>query len=130
MVQLNILSGNKAGTSWRVRRFPVRIGRSSTVELQLEEPGLWDQHLELNFVPREGFVMIPHPNALVTIDEQPVKRAILRSGDILNLGALKLQFWLAPTRQSGMRFREALTWAAMAAMSLVQVGLVYWLLSS
>ena len=39
-----------------------------------------------------------------------------------------MQFWLSETRQAGLRFREGLTWAGIAAISLGQVGLIYWLL--
>ena len=130
MVQLNILSGKKAGTSWAARRFPVQIGRSAASNLQLEEPGVWDQHLELDFVPGEGFVVTALGNALIAIAGQPVQRRALRNGDILQIGAVRVQFWLARTRQYGLRFRELLTWAAIAAISLAQVSLVYWLLRS
>ena len=54
MVQLKILSGKKAGTAWVARRFPVRIGRSAGADLQLEESGVWDEHLQLDFKPAEA----------------------------------------------------------------------------
>ena len=130
MVQLNILSGQKAGTAWGARHFPVRIGRSAASDLQLEEPGVWEQHLELGWAPGEGFVAVSQAGALVLVDGQPVQRRVLRNGDVLALGGLRLQFWLARTRQNDLRVREALTWGAIGAISLVQVGLVYWLLQS
>jgi hypothetical protein len=39
-----------------------------------------------------------------------------------------MQFWLSETRQAGLRLREGLTWAGIAAVSLGQIGLIYWLL--
>jgi len=54
---------------------------------------------------------------------------VLRSGDVIEAGSLKLQFWLSETRQAGLRLREGLTWAAIAAISLGQIALIYWLLS-
>ena len=47
---------------------------------------------------------------------------------LIELGSLRMQFWLNETRQAGLRFREGLTWAGIAAISLGQVGLIYWLL--
>jgi hypothetical protein len=111
MVQLKVLSGKMAGTAWVARRFPVRIGRSPNADLQLEESGIWDQHLQLDFSPAEGIVLSAHPN-----------------GDSIDIGSLKLQFWLADTRQTDLRLREGFTWAAIAAISFGQVGLIYWLL--
>jgi len=61
MVQLKILSGTRAGTTWAARRFPVRIGRSPSADLQLEEPGVWDHHLQLDFKRGTGFILSAQP---------------------------------------------------------------------
>jgi len=68
------------------------------------------------------------PNALATINGQPLQRTVLRNGDLIEIGSVKMQFCLSETRQTGLRLREALTWAAIAGISLGQIGLIYWLL--
>ena len=83
MVQLKILSGKKAGTAWVARRFPVRIGRSAGADLQLEESGVWDEHLQLDFQHGEGIVLSAQPNALVTVNGQAVQQTVLRNGDAI-----------------------------------------------
>jgi len=128
MVQLKILSGKKAGTAWVARRFPVRIGRSASADLRLEEDGVWDEHLQLDLDAAQGFVLNACPPALTAVNGQPVQRTLLRNGDAIDLGSLKLQFWLCETRQSGLRFRERLVWGGIAAVCLAQLGLIYWLL--
>jgi hypothetical protein len=128
MIQLKVLSGKKAGTAWVARRFPVRIGRSGGADLQVEESGVWDQHLQFDFNPEEGIVLSAQPNALVAVNGQAVQQIAMRSGDEINIGSLRLQFWLSETRQADLRLREGFTWAAIAAISLGQVGLIYWLL--
>ena len=128
MIQLKILSGKKAGAGWVARRFPVRIGRGGSADLQLEADGIWDEHLELQFQPGEGFVLQTHPNALTSVNGQPVERALLRNGDLIELGAAKLQFWLADTRQRGLKAREWLVWIGITLIALAQVTLIYWLL--
>ena len=128
MVQLKLLSGQKAGTTWVARRFPVHIGRSAAADLQLEEDGVWDQHLQLDFNPAKGIVLSALPNALVAVNGQPVLQAVLRNGDAIDIGSLRMRFWLSETRQVGLSFREGLTWAGIASICLGQVGLIYWLL--
>jgi predicted component of type VI protein secretion system len=128
MVQLKVLSGKKAGTVWMARRFPVRIGRSADADLQLQEEGVWDQHLQLNFTLGEGFVLRAQPNALTAVNGQAVHQSLLRNGDAIDIGSIRMQFWLGETRQVGLRFREGLIWAGIAAVTLGQVGLIYWLL--
>jgi len=125
MVQFKVLSGKKAGTMWSARRFPVQIGRGQSADLQLEESGVWDRHLRLDFVPLEGLVLTSQPEALTRVNGEPVQQTALRNGDTIELGATSLQFWLTDCRQAGLRWREWLTWSAIAVVSLLQVGLVY-----
>ena|ERR1041385_6624225 len=128
MVQLKVLTGKKAGTMWVTRRFPVRIGRSAGIDLQLEEDGIWDQHFQLDFRPTEGFLITGHPDAKTSINGEPIQRTLLRNGDTIEIGATKIQFGLSESMQGGLRFREWLTWTAIALISLGQVGVVYLLL--
>jgi len=128
MVQLQLLSGRQAGTPWVARRFPVRIGRSPASDLQLEEPGVWEDHLELTLDPVQGVMLTPQPGALVTVNREAVQAARLRNGDSIEVGSVRLQFWLAETRQRGLRMREWFVWCIVAAISLGEVALVYWLL--
>src|SRR6266850_5588955 len=128
MVQFQILSGKMAGTRWVARRFPVRVGRTAANDLQLQDQGVWDEHLELNFDRRQGFTLIAKPDALVTVNREAVQTARLRNGDSIELGAVRLQFWLGETRQYGLRIREWFVWTLIAVISLGEVALVYWLL--
>ncbi len=129
MVELRIFSGKTAGTKVVARRFPVRIGRSRVCDLRLEENGVWDQHAQIEFDRSEGLVLEPADNAIVSINGHPVRRTVLRTGDIIEVGSAKVRFWLSEPRQTGLALREGLTWAAVAAISLGQIGLIYWLLT-
>ena len=128
MIQLNILSGRKAGAQPEARRFPFRIGRAAGNELQLEDDGVWDQHLTLEFNRQKGFTLATAPNALVSINGGPVQTTVLRNGDVITLGSAKLQFWLAAARQRSLRLREAFVWVLLAAVTGAQFALIYWLI--
>lgn len=128
MIQLQILSGKMAGHLWVARRFPVRIGRSPVNDLQLEEPGVWDEHLEVTFDRAEGFGLTAHAQALVTVNQQPVQQVRLRNGDTIEAGAVRLRFWLGETRQRGLGLREWMVWTLVIAVTLGEVLIVYWLL--
>ena len=127
IVQLKILSGKKAGSTWVARRFPVRVGRATECDLQLEEPGVWNRHFQILLNTGAGFVLETEPEALVTTNGQPAQRAALRNGDVIEIGALKLQFWLGEARRRGLRSKEWLVWATLLAVSLGQIALAYWL---
>jgi pSer/pThr/pTyr-binding forkhead associated (FHA) protein len=128
MIQLNILSGKQAGTQPVARRFPFHIGRAVDNELQLEDDGVWDQHLTLEFQPQSGFNLATAPDALATVNGEPVQNTILRNGDTITVGSVKIQFWLAAARQGSLLAREFFLWALIAAVTAVQLVLVYWLL--
>jgi hypothetical protein len=125
MIQLKILSGKMAGTETVARRFPFRIGRSQSADLRLEEDGVWDEHLELAFDAATGFVLTAHQDALAAVNGQAFREVVLRNGDELEIGALRIRFWLAATRQSSLLLREWLTWAAIALVTAGQFFLIY-----
>lgn len=125
MVQLRILSGKRAGVAWAARRFPVRIGRASTADLQLDESGVWDQHVRIELDRTEGFILTARSEAPATVNGQPVQRALLRSGDMIEMGSLKLQFWLDAVRQTRLGLREWLTWIGIGMVPLGQAWLIW-----
>ena len=127
MIQLNILSGKKAGGQTVVRHFPFCIGREPGNDLQLDDDGVWNQHLTLGFQKKENFNLTTASDALVTVNGAPVQNTILRNGDIIALGSAKLQFWLAAARQRGLRFREGFVWVLLVFITLGQFALIYWL---
>ncbi len=129
MVQLQVFSGKHAGTATLARRFPFVVGRNSTADLCLEQDGIWDRHLELHLQIPDGFLLKAHPRALTSVNGQPVQQAFLRNGDLIEVGPLKIQFWLSETRQRGLRTREFLTWFALTALCAGQIVLIYVLLS-
>jgi hypothetical protein len=65
------------------------------------------------------------PEALATVNAVAVRETLLRNGDTIGIGSAKIQFWFAPTRQRALVTRELFTWGLVAAISLVQVALVY-----
>jgi pSer/pThr/pTyr-binding forkhead associated (FHA) protein len=127
MIQLNVLTGKKAGSQTVVRHFPFRVGRAPENHLQLGDDGVWDRHLALEFA-NGCFNLAAAPSALVTVNGEPSQNHTLRNGDIITVGSAKLQFWLAAARQRGLRFRELLVWSLIIAVTAGQFALIYWLL--
>jgi pSer/pThr/pTyr-binding forkhead associated (FHA) protein len=125
MVQLRIQSGKMAGTETVVRHFPFRMGRSASADLRLEEDGVWDAHAEIVFDPEAGFLLRANHDALTGVNGKRCHEAVLRNGDELEIGALKLRFWLGATRQRTLQVREWLTWAGLALVTAGQLVLIY-----
>jgi pSer/pThr/pTyr-binding forkhead associated (FHA) protein len=125
MIQLNILSGKKAGTQSAARHFPFHIGRAAQNDLQLDDDGIWDKHLVLEFLKKEGFKLTASENAIAAVNGESVQNKILRNGDIITIGSAKLQFWLAAAQQRGLRGRENFFWALLVLVTLGQFILIY-----
>ena len=127
VVQLQLLSGNQSGTVFRPTHFPIRAGREPGLELSLDDPGVWQRHFRIDWRP-EGLVLEAEPQALLSVNDSPMPRAILRNGDIITLGAIKIRFSLSAVRQFSLAPREWMTWIALGALCLGQVALVYLLI--
>ena len=125
MARLDILSGNMAGTQWAARHFPVRIGRANSCDLRLEGNGVWENHAQVNLDSTEGYVLQVHPDAIVTVNSQPVQSVRLRNGDSISVGSVQLQFWLSDVQQRGLVLREWLVWMTILAITASQIVLVY-----
>ena len=125
MVQLRILSGKMAGELRVVRHFPFRIGRAVENDLRLEDAGVWNHHLVLEFQKNEGFTFHAQPDAFVALNEQPQTTARLRNGDLLAFGSAKIQFWLAPAKLRSLRSRELFVWLLLLAVTGFQMVLIY-----
>lgn len=130
MVQFRFLSGRNAGQLILANRFPWTLGRSPASDLSLEEEGVWDRHLEMDLNHAEGFILTLHPPAVATINGQPFDRVVLHNGDLIEIGSVKMQFWLSEARLYDWRWRERLTWLSLALLCLGQVALIYWLTAS
>lgn len=123
MIDFQVLSGRKAGSRVAVSRFPFLIGRAAQNHLSLDDDGIWEQHLSVEF-QKDGFHLSVPANAIATIDGQPVARTRLRNGDIITLGSVKLQFWISPAPQRGLSLRENFVWALLAAVTIGQFILI------
>ena len=128
MVHLKILNGKKADADWVARRFPVRIGRDPSSDLCLEDEGVWERHFEIHLQSAERFILSAQADALTLVNGEIVQQAVLRNGDLVEAGGLKIRFGLSPTRQRSLRFREALTWVGLAGVCFGQIALIYWLI--
>ncbi|MBI5774353.1 MAG: FHA domain-containing protein [Verrucomicrobia bacterium] len=127
MIQLKILSGRQAGAQTTVENFPCLIGRAGGAQLQLDDPGVWEKHLELDLKFPDGFELRLLGGALATVNGEAFQSRRLRNGDVIELGGARLQFWLGEVAQPGLRGRENLVWLALAALMLAEAGLVFWL---
>ena len=128
MIQLQILSGQQAGNDIVVRRFPFVVGRGIGVGLQTTDDGVWDRHLSIEFRRGEGFIFNAQAGALVLVNGEQAEDGLLRNGDQLELGSMRLRFWLARSGQRHLRWREAIIWLALISFFVAQIGLIFQLL--
>jgi len=125
MLLLKVFAGKEAGAEKVARRFPVLVGRQAGAHLQLEDLGVWEDHLRIEFQPREGFVVVSRPEAITTLNDVAIQRSVVRNGDVIGVGSAKIRAWLSPVRQRSGAVREALIWTAAVLVTLVQVWLIY-----
>ncbi len=128
MVQFKIISGSRAGTIQVGNQFPLTIGRAAGSVIRLEDSGVWDTHLRLELDAERNFVLQLQPNAIASVNGKPFDRIVLRNGDLIELGAVKIQFWLGETRQQGLKLREAVMWIGLVLVTVIEIGFIFWLM--
>jgi pSer/pThr/pTyr-binding forkhead associated (FHA) protein len=128
VIQIQVLSGKQAGSDIAARRFPFTIGRAAGDSARLEDPGVWERHLEIRYERGGSFTFVAAPGATMLVNGEKSGAGSLKNGDLLEIGAVRLRFWLAPTRQKTMRFREVATWSALVGLLGLQIALIYRLL--
>ena len=125
MVQLRVLNGSRAGTAQIASRFPCTIGRASGDDLQLVEAGVWENHLQLNLKVPDGFRLSRLGEGRASVNGSDFDELLLRNGDVIELGAVKVQFWLGEVEQSDNRARETLVWIGLVALVLLEGALMF-----
>lgn len=95
--------------------------------LRLEDPGVWDQHVEITCDREQGVTARVQAPALARLDGEAFEATVLRSGDILEIGGVRVQFWLAPAEVVTPWLREGLTWVGIGMVAALEIGLAYWI---
>jgi len=130
-IRFERLDGDKAGEQIEARQFPFTLGQAKDCHHRIEAKGVWPYHLTLDDAGEKGILAKHQPEATLLVNGASIAKAIrLQNGDLLELGAAKLQFWFAPLGQVGQRTIETLIWLGLGALALGQAVLVGWLLTS
>jgi pSer/pThr/pTyr-binding forkhead associated (FHA) protein len=124
MLQFNVLAGARVGKVWVAEVYPVQIGRAASAGLRLEESGVWDKHAEVSFDASEGFILTGHEGAITSVNGKPVQQVRLRNGDIVEMGSVKLQCWLAEVKRRDPVWRERLLWLSLIVLTIAQLILI------
>ncbi|MDX1952944.1 MAG: FHA domain-containing protein [Verrucomicrobiota bacterium] len=123
MLQLKILSGKRAGEIHTFSILPAFVGRSSSSTLRIEEPGVWDQHLQICF-SNEKIQFATQEGATTLQNGNPVPVGTLRNGDLLEIGSCKLSIWLSPPPQKKLLLRELATWGVVFGVTALEIFLI------
>ena len=94
------------------------------MDCRVEDDGIWDRHAELRLSSDSRFEIVLQPGALGSLNGQPFASAALRNGDVLAVGAAKIQFWLSAAPLRDWRWRERAFWLAMGGLTLLQLALM------
>lgn len=129
MIQFQVLSGKQAGNDIVARRFPFVIGRDAASHWRVDDEGVWDRHVTVTFDRSEGYGYTAQEGAtLIVNSEPPSTSGFFRNGDVVDIGVLKVRFWLERAPRRSTRFREILTWTLLVLLFAAQLALIYALL--
>jgi pSer/pThr/pTyr-binding forkhead associated (FHA) protein len=109
-----------------IRKFPCVIGRSSTAEVVMQSPGIWDRHLTIELDERERrFRFQIETGAIAFRNRERVQEGWLKNGDLFQLGSSEILVSLAPASQKPLNRMELGAWLLLVCVILVELGLVF-----
>ncbi|HEY1174195.1 MAG TPA: FHA domain-containing protein [Verrucomicrobiae bacterium] len=124
MLQFRAIAGSPQNTVWEVAYFPVAIGRAPSAGIRLEKAGVWDKHAEVVLDLEQGFILTGHEGAMTRVNGEAIQQTRLRNGDVIEIGSVKLQCWLADAKRQNLAWRELFTWALLIAVTILQLILI------
>ena len=95
MVRLRVLNGSRAGADHTASQFPCTIGRASNDDLQLTDPGVWENHLQLDMQSPGGFRVSRLGQGRASVNGAEFDELILHNGDVIELGAVNCRTFVA-----------------------------------
>lgn len=121
--RLVCLSGPLRGREYPLRRSIAPVGRSADNVVQIDHPSMSRRHCRLELAGGEWKIFDESSANGVRVNGEPYAAATLRSGDVLELGHVRLRFcppgeaFALPAARSGARVRAAvLVGAGLAAI--------------
>jgi pSer/pThr/pTyr-binding forkhead associated (FHA) protein len=90
----------------------------------LEAPGVWDRHLRFDWDRAQGILVSSPGAAGLWVNDQPVREARLRNGDILTVGGVRLRFQLSPTSVRPRLVSSAVAWLVVFGVMALELWLM------
>jgi len=128
MIQLAVISGKNSGLKQIAKKFPFVVGRGESVDLHIDDDGVWDKHFQIIHKPADGYYLEVFEPALVSINDVYVNNARLKNGDTIQAGAVKFKFWLSEVEQKKFVFNEIFLCASLFLITISQIFLIYYLI--
>jgi predicted component of type VI protein secretion system len=127
MLQLTLVEESMAGTEMVARHFPFRLGRSSGMDWTIERPGVWEEHAELRV---DGAVVqvAAIGAAAVRVNGRTIPGPTpLRSGDLLELGSVKVRVALVAATQKKIPRQKLVLAGLILTITALEVVIYGWL---
>jgi pSer/pThr/pTyr-binding forkhead associated (FHA) protein len=124
MIELVGLTDPVRGRRYTIRRLPAFLGRNPDSDVALEAPGVWDRHLRFDWDRAQGILVSSLGAAGLWVNDQPVREARLRNGDILTVGGVRLRFQLSPTSVRPRLVSSAVAWLVVFGVMALELWLM------
>lgn len=125
MIELRILDGKMAGQIVVARHFPFSVGRSPDADLCLLEDGVWDNHLVLALSDKNQVLLQAGGPGGLEVNGKEVTEAVMRVGDVLRLGSVRIECEFSPVKQVSQVWREYALWGGGALLMLFELFIFF-----
>jgi hypothetical protein len=126
MVEFSLLSGPDRGRVVTIGTLPAVLGRAGSGVVPLAGPGVWDRHFELQKSGDGRIVLRVLGEARVSVGASPIRERVLKNGDELEVGAVRMRFGLSRPSSRSLVGREVGFWCACGVVIVLEGLLMGW----
>ena len=117
--------GSANYTLYEVHQLPLKIGRSTSCQLQLSAPAVWAEHLEIDLNEKKRIILRRLSKATAMINGMPAGVLTpLRNDDYVQFGSVTMRFSLGPIRQKNLALKETTAWTIITAIIIAEIILL------
>jgi hypothetical protein len=126
MLQLRVSQGLQQLSECEVRNVPFVIGKSARSDLRLESAGVWDRHLSFELDPEnKKFRVSAIGDALLLLNGESCRCALLKNGDLLQIGGCEIRVALSAASQYALKLHELGVYLLLLLVFFVQIAMIF-----
>lgn len=127
MYHLAALDGKHRGNRFEIAKDSFVLGKNPHADLHLTEAGVWKDHAQIEIFDEKGPKIFRLGEGILIINSEATDIAILRNGDLIQIGGASFRFGISPAQRRRCSFPHRLVWICILFVIFAEIFFILWL---